>query len=123
MNVSEFSKRVRLSPHTIRYYDKIGLIGNIHRLPNGHRNFTENDVEWIEFVQRLKDTGMPLEKILEYAHLREKGEETLLARKKLLIEHSIAVKKTISTQQMHLRKLNYKIALYQSALEGKITLD
>jgi DNA-binding transcriptional MerR regulator len=113
MNVSEFSKRVRLSPHTIRYYDKIGLIGNIHRLPNGHRNFTENDVEWIEFVQRLKDTGMPLEKILEYAHLREKGEETLLARKKLLIEHSIAVKKTISTQQMHLRKLNYKIALYQ----------
>lgn len=55
MNVTEFSKRFGLSPHTVSYYDKIGLLDNLYRLPNGHRSFTEKDVTWIEFVQRLKD--------------------------------------------------------------------
>lgn len=123
MNVTEFSKRVGLSPHTVRYYDKIGLLDDIHRLPNGHRYFSMKDVTWIEFVQRLKDTGMPLEKILEYAILRKNGAETLLARQELLLEHSRNIRKHITEQQQHLKKVNEKISLYQSALEGEISLD
>ena len=123
MNVSEFSKRIGLSPHTIRYYDKIGLTGKITRLSNGHRSFSEKDVKWIEFVQRLKDTGMPLEKILDYAKLRKKGNGTLSARQNLLANHSDELKRRIVIQTDHLKKLNEKIALYQSAIEGKISLD
>jgi DNA-binding transcriptional MerR regulator len=123
MNVTEFSKRVGLSPHTVRYYDKIGLLDDIHRLSNGHRSFSEKDVKWIEFVQRLKDTGMSLEKILEYASLRKKGSKTLLQRKKLLAEHSNNLQYQIALQNQHLKKLYEKIELYQSALEGKISLD
>jgi DNA-binding transcriptional MerR regulator len=123
MNVTEFSKRVGLTPHTVRYYDKIGLLDDIYRLPNGHRSFSEKDVMWIEFVQRLKDTGMPLEKILEYASLRKKGSKTLLQRKELLAEHSINIQHQIALQNQHLKKLYEKIELYQSALEGKISLD
>ena len=81
------------------------------------------DVTWIEFVQRLKNTGMPLEKILEYAILRKNGAETLLARQELLLEHSRNIRKHITEQQQHLKKLNEKISLYQSALEGEIPLD
>jgi len=123
MNVSEFSQRVGITPHTVRYYDKLGLIGKVRRLSNGHRTFSEKDIKWVEFVQRLKDTGMPLEKILEYAKLREQGKETLAARKELLITHSLELKKSIFIQQNNLKKLNDKIALYQSALSGEITLD
>lgn len=123
MNVSEFSTRVGISPHTVRYYDKIGLLDDIHRLPNGHRSFSEKDVVWIEFVQRLKDTGMPLEKILEYAALRKKGSETLPERKALLTEHSTRLQQQISLQERHLKKLHEKIELYQSALDGKISID
>ncbi len=123
MNVTEFSKRVGLSPHTVRYYDKIGLLDDVDRLANGHRSFLEKDVIWIEFVQRLKGTGMPLDKILEYASLRKKGSKTLLQRKELLTEHSSNLQQQISLQKEHLRKLHEKIELYQSALEGKISLD
>jgi DNA-binding transcriptional MerR regulator len=123
MNVAEFSKRVGLSPHTIRYYDKIGLLSQVHRRPNGHRVFSEKDIKWIEFVQRLKETGMSLEHILSYATLREQGDTTLLARREILIDHSKALKTSIAAQLLHLERLNDKIDLYTSALEGKITLD
>lgn len=123
MNVTEFSKRVGLNPHTVRYYDKIGLLDDIHRLASGHRSFSEKDVVWIEFVQRLKDTGMSLEKILEYASLRKKGSQILAQRKKLLAEHSSNLKQKISIEKQHLKKLNEKIDFYQSALDGKISLD
>lgn len=123
MNVSEFSKRVGISPHTIRYYDKIGLLDNVHRSPNGHRFFSDKDVVWIMFVQRLKDTGMPIEKILEYASLRKEGASTLLARQQMLSEHSEVLKNKIATEQQHLNKLHEKIELYQKAIEGKIKLD
>lgn len=123
MNVTEFSKRVGLSPHTVRYYDKIGLLDDVHRLSNGHRSFSEKDVTWIEFVQRLKNTGMPLEKILEYALLRKKGSETLAQRKELLAEHSSNLQQRIFLEKQQLKKLCEKIELYQSALEGKTSLD
>jgi len=123
MNVAEFSKRVGLSPHTVRYYDKIGLLDDVHRQSNGHRSFSEKDVKWVEFVQRLKNTGMPLEKILEYALLRKKGSKTLLQRKELLAEHSVNLQHQIALQNQHLKKLYEKIELYQSAIEGKISLD
>lgn len=123
MNVTTFSKRVGLSPHTVRYYDKIGLLDDIHRRPNGHRTFSEKDVTWIQFVQRLKDTGMPLNKILEYASLRKKGSETLLQRKNLLREHSDYLQDQITLHNQHLEKICEKIELYQSALEGKVVLD
>tara|TARA_R110002050_G_scaffold12999_8_gene41862 strand:+ start:683 stop:1054 length:372 start_codon:yes stop_codon:yes gene_type:complete len=123
MNVAEFSKRVGLSPHTVRYYDKIGLLDDIHRQSNGHRSFSEKDITWIEFVQRLKDTGMSLEKILEYASLRKKGNKTLLQRQKLLTEHSNNLQEQIALQNQHLKKLDEKIQFYQSALEEKISLD
>ncbi len=123
MNVAEFSKRVGVSPHTVRYYDKVGLLDDIYRLPSGHRCFQEKDIVWFEFIQRLKETGMPIEQIREYAELRRKGKTTLIARQAILKEHSAILNQKIQTQQQHLEKLNDKINLYQSALEGKTALD
>lgn len=123
MNVAKFSQRVGISSHTIRYYEKIGLLGNVQRLANGHRYFSEKDIKWIEFVQRLKATDMPLEQIHKYAELRPQGDSTLLPRQQLLVEHALTIKLNIAKQQQHLNKLNEKITLYQSAIDGEISLD
>lgn len=116
MNVKQFAERVGLSAHTIRYYDKIGLFGGVARLDNGHRIFTEQEVGWIAFVQRLKETGMPLNQILVYAALRATGDGTMRERQKLLEKHAAVLKSTIEQQQQHLEKLNEKIAFYANAI-------
>jgi DNA-binding transcriptional MerR regulator len=119
MNVKEFSKRVGVSPHTVRYYEKIGLLRGIQRLPNGHRCFSEKDIQWISFVQRLKETGMPLEQIHQYAELRSQGDSTLLARQRLLEAHANTLRRKLAKQQGHLDKLSEKIAFYHSAIANK----
>jgi DNA-binding transcriptional MerR regulator len=108
-----------VSSHTIRYYEKIGLLGDVQRLPNGHRYFTDKDVKWIGFVQRLKETGMPLDQIHRYAELRTQGDSTLLARQKLLEAHAHTLKRKLAKQKHHLKKLNQKIAFYQSTIDEK----
>jgi DNA-binding transcriptional MerR regulator len=123
MNVSEFSKQVGITPHTTRYYDKIGLIGNVRRMPNGHRVFSQKDIQWIEFVQRLKETDMPLKSILAYAKLREKGACTLEARKAMLVNHARMLSDIINKQQGHLETLSNKIGLYDEMLTSHSPLD
>lgn len=121
MNVKEFSRRVGISPHTIRYYEKIGLLRDVHRLANGHRDFSEKDISWIGFVQRLKDTGMPLERIHLYADLRAEGASTLKERHDLLERHAAALEESLAEQRRHLDRLHEKIALYQAAMDGHET--
>ena len=93
MNIKEFSKISGMSAHTLRYYEKIGIFQEIKRNYSGHREFSENDILWAEFINRLKETGMPLEQIKKYAVLRKQGEQTADARMKLLINHATALKK------------------------------
>ena len=117
MNVSEFSRLVDLSAHTLRYYEKIGLLKNIQRNSSGHRVYTLKDVTWIEFVKRLKDTAMPLDEILEYAKLRELGPESASQRQALLEQHQQNLREHIEEQQKHLAALEQKISLYR---DGKV---
>ncbi|TLM75649.1 MerR family transcriptional regulator [Microbulbifer harenosus] len=117
MTIKEFSSRTGISAHTLRYYEKIGLLRHIRRLPNGHRDFSEKDIQWIAFVQRLKDTDMPLEQIRRYADLREAGDTTLAERQQLLENHARGLRESLAQQQRHLDKLNEKIALYRSAVK------
>jgi len=119
MNVTEFARHVGISPHTIRYYEKIGLLNEVRRLPNGHRFFSDTDARWIRFIQRLKATNMPLDQIREYAELRAQGDATLSARQQLLEAHADTLRDNLARQQHHLDKLNEKIAFYQSVISSK----
>lgn len=114
MNINAFSTLVDLSPHTLRYYEKIGLLKNIHRTSSGNRTYTSKDLKWITFVKRLKETAMPLEDILKYARLREIGTNTVLQRQKLLEQHQENLKIHIAQQQAHLTALEDKINLYKN---------
>lgn len=123
MNIKEFSKISGISAHTLRYYEKIGIFQKINRNYSGHRDFSEKDILWAEFISRLKETGMPLEQIKKYAVLRKQGEHTADARMKLLKNHAISLKKKISDEKQHLNKINEKIKYYEKILINENPLD
>ncbi|GLR72664.1 MerR family transcriptional regulator [Agaribacter marinus] len=120
MNIQTFSKLTNVSAHTIRYYEKIGVLKSIERDSNGHRYFTSKDIDWVSFVKRLKDMGMPLDNIKQYADLREKGESTSELRKQLLQEHALAVEKKIAIESLHLKNIREKIGFYEKIINNNL---
>lgn len=121
MNIKEFSRFSGISSYTLRYYEKIGIFQKISRNASGHRDYTEKDLLWAEFINRLKETGMPLKEIKNYAFLRQRGESTANARKNLLEDHASVLENKISQEKQHLRKINEKIEYYETVILGKET--
>ncbi len=82
------SRETDLSAHTLRYYERIGLLGPIDRgTSSGHRRYASADLAWIEFLERLRATGIPIREKLAFAELRRGGEATAAARRALLEGH------------------------------------
>jgi DNA-binding transcriptional MerR regulator len=117
MNIKKFSEATNLTTYTIRYYEKMGLLKNISRNSSGHRWFTDKDIVWVAFIKRLKDTGMPLEGILQYAELRELGCSTSEKRMQMLQDHALKLEANITEQQSNLKKLQQKITYYSDAIK------
>lgn len=111
-SIGEFSKLTGLSIHTLRYYEYEQLIVPM-RNKNNIRRYSDKDIAWIDFIKRLKDTGMSIKKIKEYAKLRLKGDITLSKRMEMLIQHYGFLEKQISILQEHKEKLDQKIKYYQ----------
>jgi DNA-binding transcriptional MerR regulator len=121
MNIKKFSEQVGVSAHTIRYYEKIGLLKNVRRNVSGHRDFSQTDIEWLTFIKRLKDTGMPLDTINVYADLRHQGNSTSVHRMSLLEEHAVCLKNKIEVELLNLKKLEEKIEHYKEVIKGDVT--
>jgi DNA-binding transcriptional MerR regulator len=110
--IGEFSRITGLGIHTLRYYEQENLI-QPNRKPNGRRCYSENDITWIQFIKRLKDTKMPIKEIQKYAKLRAEGNPTMPDRMEMLIKHRGVLKNEIEQLQEHLNKLDNKIAFYK----------
>ena len=113
MSVQQFAARTGLSAHTLRYYEKIGLLRHVARGASGFRVYGPRDLEWVGFILRLKDTGMALDDIIRYADLRELGDSTLEARRALLEAHAAKLQERIQRDREHLDALEAKIELYR----------
>ncbi|WP_148861067.1 MerR family transcriptional regulator [Marinobacter fonticola] len=113
MNIGDFSAQTGLSAYTLRYYEKIGLLTDIPRNASGHRDYSSRDREWVGFITRLKETGMPLSQILHYAKLREQGESTFAPRQALLEAHHKALSQRIQEELDHLEALKTKLEHYR----------
>ena len=116
MNIKKFAQLTQLSRHTLRYYEKVGLIKQIERNVSGHRYFTEKDLLWVEFIKRLKETGMPLKQIQQYAQLRDVGVSTSEARMQILQTHAALLALKIADEQQHLKMLEAKIQYYSDVI-------
>lgn len=115
MKVGEFSKQTNLPVSTLHFYERKGLISPA-RSASGHREYDESDLAWVAFIERLKDTGMPLAKIKEYADLRAQGDATLRERMDMLIKHREHVLGEMDRWCEHLDRLDEKITYYEGEI-------
>jgi DNA-binding transcriptional MerR regulator len=113
LKISRVSQLTGLSRHTLRYYEKIGLIDNIKRAGDGHRHYSESDVSWIEFLNRLRITGMPISQMKIFADLRRKGNPTARERKEMLEEFKADLHERLSDLEKHLKAIDKKIKHYE----------
>ncbi len=111
MNIKAMSKQTGLSAHTLRYYEKIGLILGVDRDSKGHRDYSEKDIIWIEFIKRLKATRMPLDEIRKFATLRLQGKHTIGERLKMLENHHRRVETQMQDLLANQQKIKEKIEL------------
>jgi DNA-binding transcriptional MerR regulator len=114
MKIGDLAKRTGLSTHTLRYYERIGLLPYADRDRSGQRDFDASILRWIEFLGRLKTTGMPIRDMLRYAALRDEGDATGTSRRQMLEVHREQVRTQIAELQECLLVLDTKIAGYAS---------
>ncbi|RRD64508.1 MerR family transcriptional regulator [Fretibacterium sp. OH1220_COT-178] len=117
-SIGEFSKLTGLGIHTLRYYEREHLLAP-ERNAGNRRRYSDRDMTWVDFIKRLKDTGMPIREIKRYALLRAAGESTLNERLKLLLRHRRALKEQVAKLQEHQSKLDDKIQFYREEIERR----
>jgi DNA-binding transcriptional MerR regulator len=115
MKIGELAKQSGLSAHTIRYYERIGLLPYADRDRSSQRDYDASILVWIEFLGRLKTTGMSIREMLRYAELRERGAGTEAERRKMLEDHRDRVRAGVAELQDCLLVLDKKIAGYSGA--------
>ena len=109
----QFAKLMGMSLDTVRYYEKEGLILP-GRKENNHRTYTDGDIGWMQFIKRLKETGMPIKEIRKYARLRSEGAATMGERMRMLARHRHDLDEKIRQLKKHREKLDEKIELQKS---------
>ncbi|MER5279098.1 MerR family transcriptional regulator [Streptomyces sp. NPDC002809] len=113
--ISEVAAFTGLSAHTLRWYERIGLMSYVDRSHTGQRRFSRRDLDWLGFVGKLRLTGMPVADMVRYAELLREGEHTSQERKELLEATRRDVRKRIAELQDTVAVLDYKIESYAGA--------
>lgn len=113
MKIGELAAISGLSAHTLRYYERIGLLPFARRDDSGQRSYDSSILKWIDFLSKLKATGMPIRDMQRYATLREQGENSYGERQNLLITHRESVRSHIAELQASLLVLDEKIKSYR----------
>ena len=120
--IGELSKAIGVSEHTLRYYEKEGLVVP-ERGSNNIRYYTEENKLWAEFILHMKDTGMSLEDLKRYTNSWELGDVGIPELLEILINHRAKVMEKLETYKKNLELVNTKIDFYQSNLEKNKAAD
>ena len=119
MTIAEVSKRYDIAADTLRYYERIGLIPPVPRKPNGIRDYDEESCQWVGLMKCMRKAGVQIEALIEYVELFRQGDETISARKDILVEQRRRLVQKMDDMQETLERLNYKIEKYE---QGKMTV-
>jgi DNA-binding transcriptional MerR regulator len=111
--IHEVAAQTGLTAHTLRYYERAGLLLPIERAPSGHRRYSDKDVKAIQFLTRLRAAGMPVADIQQYVELAQQGDATVQARLDLLEQHRASVEHQLEQLQQHLQVIQAKIDHYR----------
>ena len=124
MTIKEVCEKYNVTADTLRYYERVGVIPEVRRTAGGIRDYSEEDIKWVETAICFRSARMPIDLLIEYVRLYRKGDETLKARLALLIE---AKKRILDERKKYddaLAKLDYKISKYDEAVKtGVLSWD
>lgn len=121
-SIGQVAQKTGLSTHTLRYYEKEGLLPFVKKSGSGLRIFSDSDLGWLAMIECLKETGMPLKGIKQYIDWFIEGDSTLQNRLDMFRAQKTHIEEQIAQLQKHMEKINYKIKLYEEAVK-KGSLD
>lgn len=111
--IKQVAEKTNLSIYTLRYYDKEGLLPFIKRNESGIRKFTDSDIQWINLICCLKNSGMSIEKIKEFMYCCLQGEDGVEDRKLMLEAHKKNIEEQIKQLNKSMEIVNYKLEHYK----------
>ncbi len=114
--IGQVAKKMGLTAHTLRYYEKEGLLPFIKKNGSGLRVFSDNDIGWLELIECLKGTGMSLKGIKQYIDWYIEGDSTLEKRLEMFKQQKVNLEEQMLQLQRHMEKINYKIAYYSEII-------
>ncbi len=118
MKIAEAATACGLSAHTIRFYEKSGMLPEIERGQDGHRRFSPRLIEWLTLLYWLRETGMPLAKMQRFAALAKMGEQGVAERRQILEDHSATLRARRRAIEKCENVLAVKIASYGRKTDG-----
>jgi DNA-binding transcriptional MerR regulator len=113
LTISDAARESGVSAHTLRYYERAGLLRRVRRAGSGHRRYAEGDLAWIDFLTKLRSTGMPIRQMRRYAELVWAGPQTEPERLALLEAHRDQVRAQLAETERCLERIDYKIDRYR----------
>jgi DNA-binding transcriptional MerR regulator len=119
MRIAEVSERYGISPDTLRYYERVGLIPPVNRTKSGIRDYNEADLKRVEFIEYMRSAGLSIEALIEYVGLAQQGNQTIETRKEILIEQRAQLVTKMEEMQKTLHLLDHKIEVYENAVLKK----
>ena len=124
MTIKEVCEKYDITPDTLRYYERVGVIPEVSRTAGGIRNYSEADIKWVENAICMRSAGVPVEMIIEYVKLFMMGDSTFEARCNLLKEARAEVEAVKKKYDDELKRLTYKISKYEEAIKtGALNWD
>lgn len=124
MTIKEVSIKLDITPDTLRFYEKEGIIGPIQKTSGGIRNYTEHDLARIQFIKCMRGADVSIQTLKLYVTLYDQGDSTKVQRREILEKERQNLILKIEQMNKGLEKLNYKIKMYdQGELENILKKD
>ena len=114
--IEEAARRTGVSSHTLRYYERIGLLAPVGRASSGHRRYSDDDLGAVAFLTLLRQTGMPIRDMLRFVQLTRAGDGTIGNRVDLLEAHRDALAERLDLLRRHFEAIEHKIKIYRDML-------
>ena len=120
-SIGQVAKKMGLTAHTLRYYDKEGLMPFVKKNSSGLRMFSDEDIDWLVVIECLKGTGMQLKDIKQYIDWCQEGDATIGRRLEMFKRQKAKLEEQLRQLQQYMEKINYKIAYYtEAAAKGSV---
>ena len=117
--IEQAAQLTGVSAHTLRYYERIGLLAPVGRAANGHRQYGDEDLGAVQFLTLLRETGMPIRDMQRFVQLTRAGDHTIPQRVDVLEAHRDALRQRLTLLTKHLKAIDTKVGVYRALLEDR----